>query len=78
MTININIDNFLNKFNNEYKFLYDNNDNIVGYYDALIEGDEFIKQHSEFVSEFVKYRGDILSSDREIVAFMFALSDFVG
>lgn len=73
--ININIDNFLNKFNEEYDFLYDNYDNVAGYDEALSEWDKFIEKESNknFVSEFVRYRGDFISSDREVVAFMFAL-----
>lgn len=77
MCINIDINNFLEKFNKEYEFLYENHDNVVGYYDALIEGNEFIENYPEFVGEFVKYRGDFISSDREVVAFMFVLSDIV-
>ena len=77
MKLNINIKNFLKKFNEEYEFLYKNHDNVAGYHEALAEGDQFIEKYSEFVGEFVKYRGDILSSDREVAAFMFALSEFI-
>ena len=77
MNINIDIEKFLEKFNKEYKFLYDNHDNVAGYHEALHEGDKFIEQHTEFVGEFVKYRGDFISSDREVAAFMFALNDMI-
>ena len=73
--MNININKFLERFNENYKFLYDNKDNIAGFNEALALGDKFIKEHSEFVNEFNKFRGDILSSDREVVAFMFTLDD---
>lgn len=73
----INIHRFTEQFNKEYKFLYDNNDNVAGYNEALAEGDKFIAKHSDFVGEFVKYRGDFISSDREVVAFMFALSEMM-
>jgi hypothetical protein len=71
--ININIKAFLEKFNEEYDFLYDNYDRVAGYTEALEAGDSFIESHLDFVKEFNNYRGDILSSDREVVAFMFAL-----
>lgn len=71
--ININIKVFLEKFNEEYDFLYDNYDRVAGYIEALEAGDSFIESHLDFVKEFNNYRGDILSSDREVVAFMFAL-----
>lgn len=74
MAINVNIQEFNRKFNEEYTLLYDNYDNVAGYYDALREGNEFIKAHPEFVREFCTYRGDFISSDREVVAFMFAFS----
>ena len=35
--------------------------------------DDFLKEHNDFVGEFVRYRGDFISSDREAAAFMFAL-----
>lgn len=75
--MSINIHKFAEQFNKEYNFLYDHNDMVAGYHEALIEGDIFIKKHNDFVSEFVKYRGDIISSDREVVAFMFALSEMI-
>lgn len=74
----INIHKFTEQFNKEYKFLYDNNDMVAGYNEALEEGDKFIAEHRDFVGEFVKYRGDFISSDREIVAFMFALSEMMN
>lgn len=69
----INIHKFLDKFNEEYDFLYDNRDNVAGYEEAVEAGDKFIKQYPDFVREFNQYRNDILSSDREVAAFMFAL-----
>lgn len=74
---NINIQEFLEEFEKQYDFLYDNaNTYVAGYDEALAAGNEFITEHIEFVREFNKYRGDILSSDREVVAFMFALDNF--
>lgn len=77
MKININIHEFLKEFNKQYSFLYDNNDNVAGYDEALEAGDEFIKQNPEFIGEFVNYRGDFILSDREVVAFMFALDNMI-
>lgn len=76
--ININIKVFLEKFNEEYDFLYDNYDRVAGYIEALEAGDSFIESHLDFVKEFNNYRGDIFSSDREVVAFMFALESMGG
>ena len=71
----VNIKEFLKKFNEEYDFLYEHNNNVCGYYDALKEGDLFIsdKKNINFIREFNEYRQDILSSDREVVAFMFTM-----
>ena len=73
--VTVNIKDLLKKFNEEYDFLYDNDNNVCGYYDALKEGDLFIsdKKNSKFIREFNEYRQDILSSDREVVAFMFTM-----
>lgn len=76
--MDINIKMFAEQFKKEYKFLYDNYDRVAGYNEAVEVGDKFIAEHSEFVGEFVKYRGDIISSDREVAAFMFALDAIIG
>lgn len=74
----INIYKFAEQFNKEYKFLYDNHDMVAGYDEALEEGDKFIAEHGDFVGEFVKYRRDFISSDREVAAFMFALNEMMN
>lgn len=76
--MSINIQKFAEQFDKEYKFLYDNDDMVAGYNEALEEGDKFIAEHGDFVGEFVKYRGDFISSDREVVAFMFALNEMMN
>ncbi len=73
MTKNINIEKFNNQFNKEYDFLYENHDRVAGYREAIKDFDKFFEKNKEFVCEFVKYRGDFISSDREAGAFMFAL-----
>lgn len=46
---------------------------VPGYYIALHAWDYFFEWNEEFVCEITKLRGDMLSSDRECVAFMFAM-----
>jgi hypothetical protein len=75
--ININIEQFYEEFEKEYNFLYENRDNVAGYKEAVQAFDEFLPYHHGFVDEFVKYRGDFLSSDREAAAFMFAMEKYM-
>ena len=43
-------------------------------YNELVDaGDNFITKNPELVGEFNRRRGDILSSDREVAAFMIAI-----
>lgn len=72
----MNIAEFLEKFNQNYDLLYTYGDNIAWYYEALEFGDNVISEMPEFVQEFVQYRGDVLSSDREVATFGFTMSDF--
>jgi len=71
--MNINIHTFSKQFDKEYSFLYDNKDNVAGYNEAVTAFDEFLKDNKDFICEFNAYRKDIVSSDREAAAFMFAL-----
>ncbi len=63
------------KFNEHYDRLYKALDNVEGYAKALEIGDEFIRNNSATVERFNSYRKDIMSSDREVAAFAFALAD---
>ena len=74
MTINIKA--FDEQFQKGYNFLYENDNNVAGYREAVTAFDEFLKENKNFVCEFVQYRGDFISSDREAAAFMFALSNW--
>lgn len=74
---NINIRRFLRKFNDVYDFLYNHYDNVAGYQEAVRLGDWFIENRKDFVAEFNKFRGDILSSDREVAAFAYVMMDEV-
>lgn len=72
----MNISKFLDRFTENYNFLYDNNDRVARYYEALDYGEKVMHEYPNFVREFVKFRGDVLSSDREVAAFGFTLADF--
>lgn len=79
MVHNFNIADFLNKFDDNYDFIYDansKNKEVAGQREAAAAFDDFLKQHGDFVREFVNYRGDVISSDREAAAFMFTVDDF--
>lgn len=77
MINNINICAFLEQFNREYDYLYDHHDHMAGYDKAVDSFDAFLKDkaNASFVREFAAYRGDVVSSDREAAAFMFALDE---
>lgn len=79
--VNIDIAEFTQKFKEKHMLLYNNNDNIRGYREAFSAGHKLLSHPSEpvkeFVREFVKYRGKIISSNREMAAFMFALDDMI-
>lgn len=72
----IDIERLYKEFKKQYKFLYDNYDYVDGYKRAVEAFDNFADEHADFVSEFVNYRRDFISSDREAAAFIFAL-DFL-
>ena len=66
------------EFSKQYKRIYDCEDNLNGYDDAINTFDEKMKNDKEFnemVNDFVSYHEDFISSDREAAAFMFALVD---
>lgn len=65
---------FLSAFNKEYKSVCDHRG--TDFSETVDEFDNFYLSHKTFVRDFVKFRGDILSSDRECAAFMSALSYF--
>ena len=73
----INIHEFAKKFNKEYDFCYEHRDMVAGFREAVKEFDEFFQNDvggfRNFVSEFANYRQDVIASDREAAAFMFAM-----
>ena len=75
--MSINIHEFAKKFGQEYSFLYENRDRVAGFREAVDAFDEYLEKDiggfKKFVGEFVDFRKDFISSDREAAAFMFAL-----
>lgn len=70
---NISMEKFCEQFQKEYNFLYDCRGYVAGYDEAVSAFDRFQIDHADFVRAFAQYRGDVVSSDREAAAFMFAL-----
>lgn len=80
MNYNINIEDFAKQFNKEYEFLYDNNNNVTGYKEAVETFDKLLDTNESFqklVGEYANYIGDFISSNREACAFIFALETFM-
>lgn len=75
--MDINIKEFKNKFDKEYNFLYSSKDYVAGYDEAVKAFDDFLQNNKNFVREFILYRGDFISSDREAAAFMFTLEKYL-
>ena len=49
---------FLDRFKENYNFLYNNNDHVAGYYEALDYGEKIMHEKPDFVGEFARFRGD--------------------
>lgn len=74
----INCQTLLDQFNKNYDFLYNSKAYVAGYNEALDYFDNTVcknKALTYILSKFVDFRGYILSSDRECVAFVFSLED---
>ena len=67
---------FINHMKKEYQFLYQNFDRVAGYSEALDYGDMWINNHPQEMKEFCKVYDDMITSDREVVAFAFTLEHF--
>ena len=70
------LDIMLNIFEKNYAYLYENEDNVIGYEDARDIFDDFFEEYPEVVRAFSRHREDALVSDRERAAFMFTVMDF--
>ena len=66
------------EFVHMYDYLYDADDEVEGYRSAMAYGDQLINDHHQVIKEFAEYRGDVLSSDREVAAFGFVFWDLYG
>ena len=66
----------LRLFEEEYERLYECGDKVEGYSDAVDSFDEYIKDKYflSFVGNFNRLREDVVTSDREAAAFMFAMN----
>jgi hypothetical protein len=58
-----------------YERIYDSYDNVPGYQEAIDAGDALIRSHAPYVDALIEYRGDMLSSDREVAALAFAMDE---
>lgn len=58
----------------EYNRLYDCCNDVPNFEHAVSFGNELIRNHSDFATDFAQYRGHALNSDMEVAALMFALS----
>lgn len=71
-----NIEKLYQEYTKEYEYIYENNcqrKEIAGESEAAKYFDDVIlKEKFELLNEFNKYRGDIIMSDREAAAFVFA------
>lgn len=75
----VDIVEFSKRFQEEYKRLYDAEDRVDGFEEAVRAFDECMENENfrVFANEFATHRFDFVTSDREAAAFMFALSFFV-
>lgn len=75
----IDIKEFENKFEENYKMLYQNDYGIKGYYKKLKDYDKLVKRDDvkELQKQFILHRGDFISSDRECVAFVLTLEEYM-
>lgn len=63
------------EFGDEYEYLYNADAYVAGYDEAVEFFDDELANGGKFkqlVTDFVKYRHDAISSDREAAAFVFA------
>lgn len=77
----INIHEFSKKFSDNYDWLYNYNGN--DYDDVVAElcfifDNYYTKKHKDFVVEFIHYRMDYLTSDRECAAFVLTMEEMAN
>lgn len=72
----VDLKELLDVFGDEYERIYEadgRGEEVVGYHEMLAFGDMLIDEREDLVVPFVRYRQDVLSSDREVAAFGFAV-----
>lgn len=77
-TCHINMNRFYEKFGEIYEDIYNSRDQYPKFDWAVKQFDEnLMKNQHDFVMEFVEFRGDMITSDREAAAFTFTVLYFV-
>lgn len=74
----IDMQKFLEQFKKEYEFMYENDDNVVGYEDALEYGLSLLRDKNPIVYDFIAYRNDLIVSNREVAALGFAYNELIN
>ncbi len=69
------VNEILKRFEKEYEFLYENQDRVAGFSEALQAGLDWISSGPQLLLELINERQDLFTSDREIAALAFALGD---
>ena len=74
----LNIIDFIKKFNEHYEFFYNVHDDVEGYRKLVRTGDNIIScdKFRDLIGKFHHARHDIMTSDREVAAFVLTMSDF--
>ena len=62
----------------KYSELYEKNNEVPGYREAVYAFDEFLKDpnNKDFIGDYVNHTHDLIASDREAAAFMMVLAEF--
>jgi hypothetical protein len=72
------IEKLYKRFVEIYGFIYDSKNDVLGYDFMIDYFFSWLKKSGEFkaiVNEFAEYRKDVITSDREAAAFMFAFTE---
>lgn len=74
-----NIVEFEKRFEENYKMLYQNDFAIKDYNKKLENYNKLVKKDEvkELLKQFILHRGDFISSDRECVAFVLTLENYM-
>ena len=69
----ISMTKFADKYSKVYDFLYMNDgENIIGYKQYIQATEQAIEEGNGLVIAFIRFRGDCLSSDRELASYHLA------